>query len=105
MTSDSATDASRQNIPTAELGVATPPPVLVPPSISGDELSTRPGRVRRIFGVMGVVVALPFFLWLPLGWLEVAPSMVDIFGVTGLRIPAGITVGGLLLAAIGFHDV
>jgi hypothetical protein len=48
--------------------------------------------------------ALPFFAWLPLGLLESVPSMVDVFGIPGLRVPASIVVGGLLLAAIGFYE-
>jgi hypothetical protein len=31
--------------------------------------------------------------------------MIDVFGVVGLRIPAAFTIAGLLLAAIGFHQV
>ncbi len=61
-------------------------------------------RIRRGLGFAGVAAALPFFLWLPLGWLGLVPSMVDVFGVTGLRIPASIVVGSLLVAAIGFHE-
>ncbi len=53
---------------------------------------------------MGAVAALPFFAWLPLGLLDSVPSMVEVFGVPGLRIPASIAVGGLLLAAIGFYE-
>lgn len=60
---------------------------------------------KRLLGFMGVAAALPFFVWLPLGWLGAVPTIVDVFGMTGLRIPAGFTVGGLLLAAIGFHEV
>ncbi len=62
-------------------------------------------RLSRTLGALGVLTAFPFFLWFALGWFEVVPSMVDTFGVEGLRTPAAITVGGLLLAAIGFHDV
>jgi hypothetical protein len=43
-------------------------------------------------------------VWLPLGFLEAVPSMLEIFGMLGLRTPASITIGGLLLAAIGFHE-
>jgi hypothetical protein len=49
-------------------------------------------------------MALPFFIWVPAAWIGLVPSMVDVFGVVGLRVPASITIGGLLLAAIGFHD-
>ena len=61
-------------------------------------------RKLRILGYIGVLMALPFFLWLPLGFLYAVPSMIDVFGVPGLRIPAAITVAGLLIAAIGFWD-
>lgn len=61
-------------------------------------------RVRRAFGFIGAATALPFFVWLPLGWLDPIPSMVEVFGAAGLRAPAGVTVAGLLLAAVGFYE-
>ena len=61
-------------------------------------------RVRRVLRVLGIAMALPFFIWLAIGWLPGIPSIVDVFGVTGLKIPAGVVIGGLLLAAIGFED-
>ena len=61
-------------------------------------------RWRRVLGVMGAVAALPFFAWLPLGLLDSVPSLVDVFGVPGLRIPASIVIGGLLVAAVGFYE-
>lgn len=57
----------------------------------------------RVAGWVGVVVATPFFLWVPLGFTGLIPSMIDVFGIVGLRIPAAVTIAGLLLAAIGFH--
>ena len=57
----------------------------------------------RLAGWLGVIIAVPFFLWIPLGFTELVPSMIDVFGVVGLRIPAAFTIAGLLLAAIGFH--
>jgi len=30
--------------------------------------------------------------------------MIDVFGIVGLRIPAGITIAGLLIAAVGFYE-
>jgi hypothetical protein len=70
-------------------------------------LSTSQKDRRRlllsVFGWVGVVIATPFFLWVPLGMVGLAPSMIDVFGVVGLRIPAAVTIAGLLLAAIGFH--
>lgn len=61
-------------------------------------------RVRRTIGAVGLIAALPFFIWLPLGLVEAIPSMIDVFGVPGLRIPASMTIAGLLLAAVAFHD-
>ena len=61
--------------------------------------------VRRVLASVGILLALPFFLWVPLGWVELVPSMVDVFGVVGLRIPASLTITGLLIAAIAFWEV
>tara|TARA_A100001037_G_C15086161_1_gene606803 strand:- start:922 stop:1131 length:210 start_codon:yes stop_codon:yes gene_type:complete len=61
-------------------------------------------RWRHTFGVLGIVVAAPFFAWVPLGLIESVPSLVEVFGVPGLRIPASISVAGLLMAAIGFFE-
>ncbi len=57
----------------------------------------------HVVGWVGVIISIPFFLWVPLGFTDLVPSMIDIFGLVGLRIPAGITIAGLLIAAIGFH--
>ncbi len=62
-------------------------------------------RSRRALGVLGLAIVAPIALWLPLGFLPGIPDMIDVFGVAGLRTPAGVAVGGLLLAAIGFHDM
>ena len=78
---------------------------------SGAEHETSPeivvdaasSRWLRALGWFGVVLAAPFFLWFPLGALTPLPSMIDVFGVVGMRIPASLTVAGLLLAAVGFH--
>jgi hypothetical protein len=61
-------------------------------------------RARRILQVLGISMVLPFFIWLAIGWLPGIPSIIDVFGVTNLKIPAGIVIAGLLLAAIGFED-
>ena len=61
-------------------------------------------RLGRIFGWAGVLLAVPFFVWALLGWLGVVPSMVSVFGITGLRIPASVAVAGLLMAAVGFYE-
>ena len=62
-------------------------------------------RLLLITGCLGVVMAAPFFLWVPLGLIGLTPSMIDVFGVVGLRFPAAVTIGGLLLAAVGFHEI
>ncbi|MDZ7804963.1 hypothetical protein [Thiohalophilus sp.] len=43
---------------------------------------------RRILRVSGSSMALPFVAWLVVGWLPGIPSIIDVFGVTGLKIPA-----------------
>lgn len=60
--------------------------------------------VRRAVGVAGLVVAAGFLLWVPVGFLPAVPGPVDVFGIEGLRTPASFTVGGLVLAAIGFFE-
>lgn len=61
-------------------------------------------RFRLALGIGGLLAAAAVFAWLALGWVGAVPSMVEVFGMSGLRIPAGVAVGGLLLAAIGFND-
>lgn len=105
MTPDSISQASRPDLRSARRRAPATPTARAPQPISaGGGRRARLARARRAVGVMGAAAALPFFVWLPLGWLEVVPSMVDVFGAVGLRTPAGITVSGLLLAAIGFYD-
>ena len=62
------------------------------------------GRLRFFLGITGILVAAAIFVWLLAGWLEWMPSMVDMFGVAGMRTPAVIAVAGLLLAAIAFWE-
>ncbi len=57
-----------------------------------------------LLGMLGVAVAAAFFIWLLIGWFGWVPTMVDVFGIVGMRTPASITVGGLLLAAFAFRD-
>jgi hypothetical protein len=52
----------------------------------------------------GICMALPFFIWVPLGFIPSIPSVIDVFGLAGLKIPTSIVIGGLLMAAIGFED-
>jgi len=61
-------------------------------------------RLRLTLGLLGVVVAAAFFVWLLAGWLGWVPGMVDVFGVEGMRTPAAITVAALLLAALSFWE-
>jgi len=61
-------------------------------------------RLRLFLGLLGVVVAAAFFVWLLAGWLGWVPRMVDVFGVEGMRTPAAITVAALLLAALSFWE-
>jgi hypothetical protein len=61
-------------------------------------------RLRFSLGVVGIVVAAAFFIWLLAGWFDWVPSLVAVFGVEGLRAPAAITVGALLMAAIAFWE-
>ena len=62
-------------------------------------------KYRQFLGWFGLGLALPFFIWVLLWWSGVAPSMIDVFGVTGIRIPASVTIAGLLFAAVGFYEV
>lgn len=61
-------------------------------------------RVRRLAGVLGLVVAAALVLWVPAGFVPGIPSPVDVFGIDGLRTPASFAVGGLVLGAIGFFE-
>mgnify|MGYP006111064995 CR=1 FL=1 len=60
--------------------------------------------IKTIARVLGISLALPFFLWVPLGLLPSIPSIIDVFGFDGLRYPTGVVIGGLMLAAFGFED-
>jgi hypothetical protein len=61
-------------------------------------------RLRVSLGVLGILVAAAFFVWLLDGWFDWVPSLVAVFGVEGLRTPAAITVGALLMVAIAFWE-
>ncbi|MGB5454127.1 MAG: hypothetical protein WBM71_18765 [Sedimenticolaceae bacterium] len=79
--------------------------IYLPPATTRHMTSVWKRRLLRTLGTLGILAAFPFLAWFALGWIEVVPSMVDTFGAVGLRTPAAITVGGLLLAAIGFYDL
>ena len=60
---------------------------------------------RRWLGYLGIALVLPWVIWFLLGLVGVVPSLVSVFGIPGLRIPASFAIAGLLIAAIGFyHD-
>jgi hypothetical protein len=61
-------------------------------------------KAKKAAKVLGVFLALPFFIWLPLSLVPAIPSMIDVFGMEHLRIPTGIVIGGLMLAAFGFEE-
>ncbi len=61
-------------------------------------------KAKKVAKVLGVILALPFFIWLPLSLVPVIPSIIDVFGMEHLRIPTGIVIGGLMLAAFGFEE-
>ena len=65
----------------------------------------RPGfvKLRMLMGSIGLIVAVLMLVWLITSFLGLTVSIVDVFGMEGLRIPAGIAIGGLLLAAVGFN--
>mgnify|MGYP006141022617 CR=1 FL=1 len=82
------------------------------PELMNDDEKVPPSSVQsggfsllRMAGWFGVIIATPFFLWVPLGFTGLVPSMVDVFGIVGVRIPAAITIAGLLIASVGFHQV
>lgn len=60
--------------------------------------------LRRAVGIAACAVALAFPLWLLAGWLGWVTAPVEVFGVPGLRTPAGVTVAALLVAAIAFWN-
>jgi len=61
-------------------------------------------NVRRKIGVISLVLALIFIVWLPLGILALVPFILELPGESGLRSHAGVAVGCLLIAAWGFWE-
>ena len=64
---------------------------------------SKPSRLMRFVGVFGVAIASLMLVWFLLGLTGLIPSMIEIFGIPGLRFPAGIAISGLLAASIGFN--
>lgn len=60
--------------------------------------------IKKVLRVLGIFMAVPFFVWVPLGLIPSIPSIIDVFGIDGLKLPTGIVIGGLMLAAIGYED-
>lgn len=67
-------------------------------------MQSLPERIRKLLRILGIATFLPFLIWLPLGLAPAVPSIVDVFGIDGLKVPAGIVIAGLLMAAVGFED-
>lgn len=59
---------------------------------------------KKVLRLLGISMAIPFFIWVPLGLLPSIPSIIDVFGIDGLKLPTGIVIGGLMLAAIGYEE-
>ena len=60
--------------------------------------------IKKVLRVLGLAMALPFFIWAVLGLVPSIPSIVDVFGIEGLKVPTGVVIAGLMLAAIGYED-
>lgn len=60
------------------------------------------GWLRMAVGVLGAAAAACLLVWLLIGWFGWVPTMVEVFGIAGMRTPASVAVAGLLLAAISF---
>ncbi len=62
------------------------------------------GAIKNLLKLLGISMAVPFFIWVPLGLIPSIPSIIDVFGIDGLKLPTGIVIGGLMLAAVGYED-
>ena len=60
-------------------------------------------QFRILMGSIGLIGAILMLVWLITSLLGLTVSIIDIFGMEGIRIPAGIAIGGLILAAVGFN--
>ncbi len=68
------------------------------------DCSMKIGWLRTSLGMLGIAFAASMFIWFLTGLAGWVPTLVDVFGVAGMRTPAAITVAGLLLAAIAFWE-
>ena len=60
--------------------------------------------IKKLLRVLGIAMALPFFIWVTVGLIPSIPSIVDVFGIDGLKLPTSVVIAGLMLAAIGYED-
>lgn len=60
-------------------------------------------QFRILMASIGLIGAILMLVWLITSLLGLTVSIIDIFGMEGIRIPAGIAIGGLMLAAVGFN--
>lgn len=65
---------------------------------------SKTSRILHVVGITGVTISSIMLIWFLAGLTGVIPSMIEIFGVPGLRLPAGIAISGLLAASIGFNE-
>jgi hypothetical protein len=68
-----------------------------------DQSRTSVSLIRIILGTLGLLATGLMLVWLILGWTGVTYSILDVFGMSGIRYPAGVAIGGLLLAAVSFN--
>lgn len=66
--------------------------------------SSKVGLFSKVAGWFGIALAAPVLVWFLVGFIPGVPSMVAVFGVPGLRVPASVFVAGLLIAAVGFRE-
>jgi len=74
-------------------------------SIAVMTMMEKPGflKLRFYIGVAGLLGAGCMLLWLITSAFGLTISMIDVFGIEGIRTPAGIAIGGLIMAAVGFN--
>lgn len=60
--------------------------------------------IKKCARYLGIAMFSPFLVWLLVGLVPAVPSIIDVFGMGGLRVPTGVVIAGLVLAAFGFED-
>lgn len=68
------------------------------------ERGRRLGRWRVRAGIGVVAFAAFFVLWLIVGTLGMLASPLEVFGLDGLRVLAGLSIAGLLAASLILAD-